>query len=144
MAKKKINYRAMRCPYCGGSVTYRSADGIYNENKKGVMLYVCSNYPECDAYVRVHQGTNVPVGGMADGKLRALRKSAHDSFDKLYLTKLMTKNEAYYWLAGLLQCPLSKAHIGNLGEYYCEMVIRESRREYEMLLSRRERRKVAN
>ena len=41
----------MRCPYCGAPVVYRSADGIYNENKADTMLYVCSHYPERDAYV---------------------------------------------------------------------------------------------
>ena len=35
------------CPYCGGKIVLRSADGIYKDNSKGVMLYVCSNYPEC-------------------------------------------------------------------------------------------------
>ena len=43
----------MRCPYCGAPVVYRSADGIYQNNKNGAMLYVCSRYPECDAYVQI-------------------------------------------------------------------------------------------
>ena len=60
--RKGFNATSMRCPYCGSTVVYRSADGIYHENKKGTMLYVCSNFPECDAYVRVHAGTNIPVG----------------------------------------------------------------------------------
>ena len=65
--KKKTNHsKAMRCPYCGAPVVLRSADGIYYDNSRGTMLYVCSRYPECDAYVRVHQGTNVPVGTMAN------------------------------------------------------------------------------
>lgn len=55
--RKGFNASAMRCPYCGASVVYRSADGIYQNNDKGAMLYVCSHYPACDAYVRVHAGT---------------------------------------------------------------------------------------
>ena len=50
----------MRCQYCGGTVVLRSADGIYHENHSHTMLYVCSNYPRCDAYVRTHPGTNIP------------------------------------------------------------------------------------
>ncbi|MDG6146488.1 DUF3268 family zinc-finger domain-containing protein, partial [Lactococcus formosensis] len=54
--KPKYNYSMMRCPYCGSTVELRSADGIYKENKNHTMLYVCRNYPVCDAYVRVHPG----------------------------------------------------------------------------------------
>ena len=50
--KKGINPSAMRCQYCGGTVVLRSADGIYHENHSHTMLYVCSNYPRCDAYIR--------------------------------------------------------------------------------------------
>lgn len=92
------------------------------------MLYVCSNYPKCDAYVRVHQGTNVPVGTMANRRLRELRKQAHHEFDKLYKSGIMSRQEAYHWLAYMVSAPLSKAHIGYLGEYYCDVVIKESRK----------------
>lgn len=64
--RKGINYDAMRCPYCGGSVVFRSADGIYHTNSNQTMLYVCSHYPECDAYVRVQNGTRIPIGSMAN------------------------------------------------------------------------------
>ncbi len=134
MANKKkkgkgINYSKMRCPYCGGNVIFRSADGIYQDNSNNTMLYVCSHYPECDAYVRVHEGTRIPVGVMADKKLRALRKEAHEYFDQLYQSGLMTKQEAYHWLAYLLSAPISQAHIGYLGEYYCRVVIEECKKQ---------------
>ena len=67
--RKGFNASSMRCPYCGGTVVYRSTDGIYHDNKRGMMLYVCSNYPECDSYVRVHAGTNIPVGSLANHEL---------------------------------------------------------------------------
>ena len=120
---KGINYDAMRCPYCGSSVKFRSADGINH-----TMLYVCSHYPECDSYVRVHDGTRIPVGSMANKKLRTLRKTAHEYFDQLYQSGLMDKQEAYQWLANLISAPLSEAHIGYLGEYYCQVVIDECRK----------------
>lgn len=41
---------------------------------------------------------------------------------------MMSKQDAYLWLANLLQVPLSKAHIGFLGEYYCNEVITESKK----------------
>ena len=115
-----------RCPYCGCTVTLRSADGIYRDNSKGVMLYVCSGYPKCDAYVRVHEGTSIPVGTLANAELRALRKKAHDAFNRLYYSGYMSRDSAYAWLASILQAPRSQAHIGHLGEYYCRQVIEES------------------
>lgn len=35
----------------------------------------------------------------------------------------MRKEQAYEWLAHLIQAPMSEAHIGYLGEYYCRQVI---------------------
>ena len=120
-----------RCPYCGSAIVLRSADGIYRENNGNTMLYVCSRYPACDAYVRAHPGTRTPVGTLANGSLRALRREAHQYFDRLHLTGIMSRKEAYEWLAGMLQAPLSQTHIGYLGEYYCRQVIEESKRMLE-------------
>ena len=131
MAKQKkrkgMNFERTRCPYCGAHIMYRSADGIYKENSRNTMLYVCSNYPQCDAYVRVHAGTRIPVGTLANHELRTLRRTAHQYFDRLHLTGLMSKEDAYRWLAGLIGAPLSEAHIGHLGEYYCKLVIEQSK-----------------
>lgn len=118
----------MRCPYCGAKVVFRSADGIYRENHRGTMLYVCSRYPKCDAYVRAHPGTRIPMGVLADPELRKLRREAHYYFDQLHTTGFMTKEEAYCWLSGVVCAPKDKAHIGYLGEYYCRQVITESRK----------------
>lgn len=134
--KKGMNPSGMRCQYCGGTVVLRSADGIYHDNSKNTMLWVCSNYPNCDAYVRTHPGTTIPVGTLANHELRALRNKAHHYFDQLYLSGMMSKQDAYLWLAGLLQVPLSKAHIGFLGEYYCMQVIEASQKLLERRRSR--------
>ncbi len=125
---KGINYCNMRCPYCGSTVIYRSAEGIYVDNRNNTMLYVCKNYPECDAYVRVHAGTRIPVGSLANRKLRTMRMQAHEYFDQLYQSNLMSKRDAYRWLAYLIDAPISEAHIGHLSEYYCRIVIDECRK----------------
>lgn len=131
--KAKINKKRneMRCPYCGAPVVYRSADGIYQDNSSNTMLYVCARYPVCDAYVRTHPGTRTPVGKMANRELRALRRTAHSYFDQLHRSGYMSKQEAYRWLAGTIGAPLSQAHIGYLGEYYCKQVINKSRQLLE-------------
>ena len=127
MKKNKI----VRCPYCGSPAYLRSADGIYKNNRAGAKLYVCSKYPACDSYVRVIPGTKIPAGSLANKALRALRIEAHRYFDLLFQTGIMNRNEAYEWLACMLQMPLSQAHIGYLGEYYCNRVIEETKRLLE-------------
>jgi ssDNA-binding Zn-finger/Zn-ribbon topoisomerase 1 len=121
-----------RCPYCGSTVVLRSAEGIYRDNSDDARLYVCSKYPACDAYVRIKEGTkNVPVGSMANGELRALRIEAHRCFDRIHKSGLMSRQDAYAWLAGVVAAPMAYAHIGQLGEYNCKVVIEESTRFME-------------
>ena len=127
-SKHNPGTKSGRCPYCCSPIILRSADGIYRENSSNTMLYACTRYPACDAYVRVIPGSKNPVGTMANGPLRALRKEAHQYFDRLHQTGIMSRKEAYEWLAGMLQTPLSQTHIGYLGEYYCQRVIEESKR----------------
>lgn len=126
--KKTFNPSTIRCCYCGASVTLRSAEGIIPEFKPGTMLYVCRNYPACDSYVKVHPGTKLPMGSLANKELRTLRRKAHFHFDQLYSTGLMSREEAYEWLAAQLMLPMEKAHIGLLGPYYCQQVIDESKK----------------
>ncbi len=67
MKKKRARNRVPRCPYCGSPGVLRSANGIYKDNLQNAMLYVCKRYPVCDAYVRVHPGTRLPMGTLATG-----------------------------------------------------------------------------
>ena len=127
--RKGVTNYAPRCPYCGSTTVYRSATGIYAENPDNVMLYVCKNYPACDAYIRTQKGTAIPIGEMANGKLRALRTDAHRLFNQLYLKGYMPKRTAYVWLSSVLGVPYEKAHIGQLGPLQCELVIREVKKE---------------
>ena len=92
------------------------------------MLYVCKNYPACDAYVRVHPGTTIPMGTLANKKVRSLRCEAHKHFNKIYLKGIMTREEAYEWLSHMLGLPIADTHIGQMGEYYCQKVIEESKK----------------
>ena len=116
--KKGARRRRMHCPYCGSPVIYRTADGIYKENAKRAMLFVCSRYPACNAYVRANKVTKKPIGTLADPSLRRLRNQAHRFFNRLYESGLMSKGEAYNCMA----------HIGFMGEYNCRLIIDESKR----------------
>lgn len=92
------------------------------------MLYVCKNYPRCDSYVRVHPGTTIPVGTVANKKLRSMRNEAHRYFNQIYYRGIMSKQEAYMWLSDLLGLPMASTHIGMMGEYYCQLVIEECKK----------------
>ena len=137
MKKKRAHNNTPRCPYCGSHSVLRSADGIYRNNDKNAMLYVCSKYPVCDSYVRVHPGTKIPMGTMANRELRALRNEAQRNFDQLHKRGLMSKEDAYQWLASVLAAPLGQAHIGYLGEYYCKQVIKESKKVLKLQETRK-------
>ena len=79
--RKGIDRTAPRCPYCGSHTILRSADGIYRENARNDMLYVCKNYPVCDSYVRVQRGTKIPLGTVANRELRELRAHIPDDLE---------------------------------------------------------------
>ena len=117
----------MRCPNCGRPMTLRTAEGIYTTNTDS-LLYVCAGYPTCDTYARVHAGTVIPMSIPASGELRALRNEAHKHFDKIHKTGIMKREDAYAWLAHVIQAPKAQAHIGYLSEYYCRVVIDESKK----------------
>ena len=123
MSKKSRRSRAgvlpgdgrLRC-HCGSPAVLRSAEGLCRMHRPGAMAYVCSRYPACDSFVMAHPGTLEPMG------------SLHQEFNKLYQSGLMSKRDAYQWLAMTVQAPMAHAHIGHLGEYYCQVVIDESRK----------------
>ena len=117
----------VRC-HCGRPAVLCSAEGICKMHWPGAKVYVCSSYPACDSFVMAHPGTLEPMGTLAPPELRRLRYEAHQQFDQLHKSGLMTRREAYQWLAYITQAPMFHAHIGHLGEYYCKIVIRESRK----------------
>ena len=116
----------VRC-HCGRPAVLCSAEGICKTHRPGAKVYVCSGYPACNSFVMAHPGTLEPMGTLALPELRRLQYEAHQQFDQLHKSALMTRWEAYQWLAYITQAPMSHAHIGHLGEYYCRVVIRESR-----------------
>lgn len=73
----------MRCPYCGAEVVLKDATYIYHisQAKSWGKVWVCSNYPKCDAYVGCHKGTSIPLGRLANERLRTLKAEAHRQFD---------------------------------------------------------------
>ena len=120
--------KSIRCPYCGGTAVLRDASFVYGEKSYGGKVYVCSNYPKCDAYVGVHPGTRIPKGTLANQELRKKRMLAHQIFDQIWLRGILSRPDAYHWMADKFCLSDEQAHIGMFGNYMCDQVIRESRK----------------
>lgn len=115
----------IRC-HCGRTAILKPASEIYHNPKLTGYLYVCSNYPTCDSYVGTYPGTKIPMGTLADPELRKKRILAHQAFDQIWKQGIMSRNQAYRWLADKFSLPLEHTHIAQFGAYLCEQVIAES------------------
>lgn len=123
-AKKKMN-QPVRCPYCGSIAHIRPAAEIYHDAQRTDELYVCSKYPTCKSYVSIYPGSKTPMGPLANGDLRNLRIRAHRKFDRIWQTGIMSRQDAYRWMADFFCLPLREAHIGMFSEYRCEELIKK-------------------
>ena len=131
---KRVN---IKCPYCGSRALLRPASVVYGSKAAdpAAPYYVCARYPACDAYVAAHRDTRLPMGTLADRKLRRKRIEAHKGFNQLWESGLMGKKQAYRWLQAKLGLPEQEVHIGRFSLLRCEQVIRLCK-EYFPAISR--------
>ena len=113
MARKhKERQKPVICPYCRRTAVLRSASYVYGKDtlNPNSYLYVCSGYPECDAYVGVHEKSMRPKGTLANSDLRNKRIQAHRALDALWNRLNLRERDM---------------HIGMFSEYLCGETIRE-------------------
>ncbi|KQY80126.1 zinc-finger-containing protein [Pelomonas sp. Root1444] len=93
--------RAVLCDHCGRHAELHDGLAVYPDRKDlhDRQFWVCWF---CDAWVGCKSGTDEPFGELADEALRAARIAAHKAFDPVWEHELMTKHEAYDWLAQTL------------------------------------------
>ena len=91
--------KTIRCPYCGGTAILRDASFVYGDRSYGGKVYVCSHYPACDAL-----------------------------FDQIWQRGILSRADAYRWMADKFCLSDAQAHIGQFGSYMCDQVILESRK----------------
>ena len=127
-----------RCPYCGAEVVLKEAYEVYGteRSKKYPKMWVCSNFPKCDAYVGCHEGTDIPMGRLANARLRTLKMEAHKQVDVLWKSGLMSRREAYRWLADMMNMELDDCHIGMFDIKRCQQVIHLCRKQDNEVLNR--------
>lgn len=124
--------RHILCDYCRAPTEFVSDAAVY-AHSYGKMIYLCR---PCGAYVGVHDGTNQPLGRLADKELRAWKIKAHAAFDPLWEAKLKSKrsskkkyrkgharNAGYKWLAEQMGLTREECHIGMFSVEQCQRVV---------------------
>jgi hypothetical protein len=101
------------CDYCGAQVIYTSNAEIYGREYGNGRCYKCTN---CDAYVSVHDGTDIPKGRLADKELRELKQQCHVLFDPAWKKVKLPRRTAYQRLATLIGIPPGVCHFGWFGK----------------------------
>ena len=122
--KIKYNQYAERrhpmCPYCDLKAELRDSARIYG--KSYGMVWVCPNYPDCDAFVGCYKESSKPLGTLANKELREARKQAHSAFDRIWETGQLTRQDAYDMLSIILSIPSEECHIGMFDLDNCKRV----------------------
>lgn len=128
------------CPYCNSTAVLVGGDVIYPWLKH----LAAKRFWKClacgDAYVGCHDGTEQPLGRLADAKLRLAKQHAHAVFDPLWEAKVergMSKGKArglgYRWLAVQLGIKPEDCHIGMMDVDTCIKVVQVCRPHAEKL-----------
>lgn len=123
--KIKNNFIPTKCPYCRGKVVLKNTNDVfvlppkYLQNKN---VYVCENYPTCDAYVIQSETSNFQ-GFVASEALRKLRQITHYYVDIIWKTEILTRDECYEYLASKLKISKNKCHIAMFDEKLCNKSI---------------------
>jgi len=118
----------VRCPYCSGLAEL--VDGRVLFGAKGNAADLYWRCAPCDAHVRCHRGSQVPLGNLADARLRELRLVAHTAFDRLWQEYGNSRDDCYRWMGRVLglQDWVKDAHIAMLTQQQCEALIDHCRR----------------
>lgn len=111
--------RKLICLYCGKEAVYVDSKEIYGRSYG--MIYLCR---ECDAYVGVHNGTDKPLGRLANKELRQYKMAAHAAFDPIWKSEAMSRHKAYDWLSSQINLPIAETHIGMFDVERCKRVIK--------------------
>jgi hypothetical protein len=125
----------MKCPYCNSKVELKDSYIVYGKDYG--LLYICSKYPKCDAFMAYNPKNKHGFGRLANKELRELRKQAHKYFDGLwqYKNKITGKNnrkKAYKWLSEQMNIPEKLTHIAMFNNEQCKKVIEICKKYYKV------------
>lgn len=107
----------MECPYCDGTPRIVNNAEIYGrEYGEWPYAILCDG---CGAYVGLHPHTDVPIGTLADKRLRKARKDGKWWFMEMQKECAMSRGSAYQWLADQLGITVGECHWGWFDEEQC-------------------------
>jgi len=123
------------CPYCDRKAELINSIEIYKWASLG-MLWICRL---CDAYIGTHCNNprNLPLGRLANKKLRKLKIEVHKVFDPLwnYYDSGKSRSEIYFWLAEKMKITRSNCNIAKFDVAQCNKAIKlcakRMEKEYE-------------
>lgn len=110
------------CSYCGRQAKLVTGAEIYPHRRDLHKKLIWSCKP-CGAYVGTHEGTEKPLGRLANEELRNWKMKAHKAFDPKWRSGEMKRQEAYKWLSNQLDIDREKCHIGMFDIDMCKRVI---------------------
>ena len=118
--------QTLYCPYCGGKAILRPVSYLFGDEVNpgsSEHYYVCTNYPECDAYIACYHGNFAPKGRLADAWLRHRRNVAHRYIKLIEANGIMMQKDIYPTIASKLGVSLENAHVRFSTNYSIEKII---------------------
>lgn len=117
--------KKLHCQYCGREAIKVNGLDIYPHRPDlgKLSFYQCKH---CDAYVGTHNGTNKPLGTLANKNLRMARGLAHKSFDPLWKYGKLRRKDAYIGLSKFMGINVNVTHIALFNLEQCYEVVKYS------------------
>ncbi len=119
---------SVTCDYCGQPASFlRSSKALYGKEQGPV--WACLRVT-CEAWAHCRNGTDEPVGRLANHELRQARRDAQTAFARLVQTKAawagisrdLAHGLGYRWLAKQLDLPDQDCRIGEFDVALCRRV----------------------
>ena len=107
------------CPFCCSRVSLIDSAQVFGRSYG--FIYLCDAYPDCDARVRCHPKTIIPLGTLANKELRKCRSLVHRKFDPLWqLGVFSSRQTAYKWLSKVMKLRLERTHVAMFEIRQCQ------------------------
>lgn len=102
------------CIECGNAASLVGGERIYPHRPDlfSKKFYLC----DCGAYCGCHPGSMKPLGFPCGPATRRARSAAHEAFDPIWRDQMMSRSDAYKWLAETTGIDPEKCHIGMMTE----------------------------
>lgn len=113
------------CAECQRPMALRVGAHLRNQEAKR-PFWGCTGYPACRGAHGAHPNGE-PLGVPGDKPTREARARAHEAFDRIWRaqhTRLMSRDEAYGWMARELGLSRDECHIARFDEETCARLIR--------------------